>query len=251
MSKLFSLQGKIYLAVRQSNGKPGPMTWVGNAPTCQLKLTTESADKTESFSGSRLPYGRLQKGKKAELSLVLDEFLTENLVLALYGTQVTAIAGTATAESLPAALVAGDIVRLDKPFVSSVVITDSAGTPASLTAGTHYQVNSANLGLIEILDPAAFVQPFKAAYSHAASETVTMFTAAAPERYLLLDGINTENNEPVLMELPRLRLDPVGQLDLIMDEYGNLPMTGTVLYDELTAGDATLGGFGRLRQKGA
>jgi len=249
MSKLFSLQGRIYTAMRLSNGKPGPMTWVGNAPTCQVKFTTETSDKTESFSGNKLQYGRLQKGKRAEVSLVLDEFLTSNLLLGLYGTKVAGASGTVTNESFPTGLVVGDIVRLDKPFVSSVVITDSAAGPATLTAGTHYKVKSDALGLIEILDVAAFTQPFKAAYSNAASETITMFTSAPPERFLLLDGINTENNQPVLMELPRVLFDPVGQLDLIMDDYGNLPLNGTALYDELNSADANMGGFGRIRQK--
>lgn len=251
MSELFSLQGKIWLAERLPSGKPGPMSWVGNAPSCQLKLTTETADKTESFSGNRMPYGRLQKGKKAEIALVLDEFTADNLALALYATQVPVIAGTATAEALPTGLVVGDVIRLDKPFVSSVALTDSNGTPAPLTAGTHFQVESAAAGLVKILNLASFTQPFKAAYSYAANETLTMFTAAPPERFLLLDGINTENNQPVLMELPRVRFDPVGQLDLIVDEYGNLPLAGSVLYDELNAGDASLGGFGRLRKKSA
>lgn len=249
MSELFSLQGRIYTAMRLPNGKPGPVTWLGNAPSCQVKLTTETSDKTESFSGNKLQYGRLQKAKKAEVSLVLDEFLTSNLLMGLYGTKLAAAIGTVTAEAFPSGLVAGDIVRLDKPFVSAVVITDSAGVPATLTAGIHYKVKSDGLGLIEIINPATFVQPLKAAYSTAASETITMFTSPPPERFLLLDGINTENNQPVLMELPRVLFDPVGQLDMIMDDYGNLPMTGTVLFDELNAVDANMGGFGRLRKK--
>lgn len=249
MSKLFSLQGAIYLATRLPNGKPGPMDWVGNAPTCQIKLTTETSDKMESFSGNRMLYGQLNKAKKADISLVLDEFLTENLLLGLHGTKVDGAAGTVTGETFPTGLVAGDVLRLDKPFVSSVVLTDSAGVPATLTAGTHYRVKSTALGLIEILDVGAFTQPFKAAYSNAASETVTMFTSAAPERFLLLDGINTETNEPVLVELPRVKFKPTGQLDLIIDDYGNLPLEGAVLYDELNAADANMGGFGRIRQK--
>lgn len=251
MSKLFSLQGSIYSAMRLSNGKPGPMTWLGNAPTCQVKLSTESTDKMESFSGNRMQYGRLQKGKKAEISLTLDEFLTSNLLLGLYGTKVTGTAGTVTAEAFPTGLAVGDIVRLDKPFVSSVVVTDSAGGPATLTPGTHYRVKSDAMGLVEILNIGTFVQPFKAAYSNAGSETVTMFTSPPPERFLLLDGINTETNQPVLVELPRVLFAPVGQLDLIMDDYGNLPMTGTVLFDDLNAADANMGGFGRIRQKSA
>lgn len=251
MSRLFSFQGSIFLAVRDAiTGKPGKQVWVGNAPQCQVKLTTDSSPKIESFSGNRLQYGKLQKGKTAEVSLTLDEWTAENVALALYATKVAAIAGTVTGEVLPTGLVAGDVVRLDKPFVSSLVITDSAGTPATVPVG-NVRLKSGGAGLVEVVAPGVFTQPFKAAYSNAASDTFTMFTAPPPERYLLLDGINNETNEPVVVELYRVLLNPVGQLDLINDDYGNLPMSGTMLFDSVNTLDANLGGFGRVRQKTA
>ena len=158
--------------------------------------------------------------------------------------------GSVTGEVLPSGLVAGDRIKLDHPFVSALAITDSAGTPATL-APANYNLESPNAGLIELLDPGALVQPFKAAYTYAGRQSFTMFTAAPPERYILLDGINTETNEPVIVTLYRCKFDPVSDLAFINDEYGNFALTGSVLYDVVNAANANLGGFGRIDQKSA
>lgn len=246
---LYSLQGKIYLGDRLSTGKLSKPVWVGNAPTCQLKLTTDSSNKTESFSGNRLQYGRLQKGKTAELSLTLDEWLPQVLALGLYASVLDGVSGTASAEAFPAGLVAGDLVKLDNPFVSAVVITDSAATPATVPTN-NVQVESPSAGLLKVVDPGTFIQPFKAAYSYAKTKAFTIFTAAPPERYFMLDGINTETGEAVIVRLFRVRFDPAGQLDLLNDDYGSLQLTGSVLYDVVNAANANLGGFGKIEQKG-
>ena len=245
---LFSLQGKIYLGDRLPNGKLSKPVWVGNAPTCQLKLTTETSNKTESFSGNRLQYGRLQKGKTAELSLTLDEWLAPNLALGLYATALSVNTGSVTGEALPAGVVAGDLIKLDHPFISALAITDSAGTPATVP-GSKWSVESPNSGLMKFSDVATYVQPFKAAYSYAAAQGFTIFTATPPERYFMLDGINTETGEAVIVRLYRVRFDPMGQLDVITDDFGNLPMTGSVLYDVVNGADANLGGFGKIEQQ--
>jgi len=246
---LFSFQGKILLGERLGNGKPGAMTWVGNAPACTVKLSTESTDKTESFSGNRLQYGRLQKGKTAEIDLTLDEWTLKNIALGLYGTVLSVVSGTVTGEVLPPGLVADDIVKLDKSFISALIITDSTATPVTLPT-EKYSLDSANAGTVKFRDVGSYTQPFKAAYSYAKADNVTLFTAQPPERYLLLDGTNTETGEPVIMRLYRVRFDPLGELGLIHDDYGDMKLSGSMLYDPTNAADSALGGFGRIEQKG-
>lgn len=77
---LISLQGKIWMAERSAQGKALKQTWVGNAPTCELQLATETTNVTESFSGNRLQYGQLDRGKTATINLTLDEWLLPNLI---------------------------------------------------------------------------------------------------------------------------------------------------------------------------
>ncbi|WP_373388989.1 hypothetical protein [Pseudomonas alcaligenes] len=245
---LFSFQGKVFAGERLSNGKLSKPVWAGNVPAMNLQLATESTNKTESFSGNRLQYGRLQRGKTATLNMTFDEWLPQNIALAIWASELPVVGGSVTGETFPTGLAVGDQVKLDHPFVSALAITDSAGTPATLPPA-NYSLESANAGLIKLLNLGALVQPFKAAYTYAARTSFTMFTAAPPERYILLDGINTETNEPVIVTLYRCKFDPVSDLGLIHDEYGSFQLSGSVLYDVVNAADANLGGFGRIDQK--
>lgn len=243
---LVSLQGKIWLATRSALGKYEKPLWVGNASAANLQLATENTKKFESYSGQRLQIGELDRGKTATLSLTLDEWLVQNLALGLYAT-ASAIAGsTVTGEALPSPLAIGDFVRLDHPFVDDLVLTEGV-TP--LAAGTDYRIESPAGGLVEFLTVQA--DPLTAAYEYAAADSLTMFTAKPPERWLFLDGINTETGEPVLVDLYRCKFNPVGDLGLIHEEYGPLSLTGTVLFDPLNAKDANLGGYGRMITKQA
>ena len=243
---LISLQGKIWMAERSAQGKALKQTWVGNAPTCELQLATETTNKTESFSGNRLQYGQLDRGKTATINLTLDEWLLPNLILGLYAQQVAIPGVTVTGEALPTPIAVGDVFRLAKPFISDLVLTQSS-TP--LVAGTDYKIESATAGLIEFLTAQA--SAVSAAYESEEAVALTMFTQRPPERWLFLDGIDTETCKSVLVDLFRCKFNPVGTLAMIHEEYGNLPLTGSVLYDPLNAGDPMLGGYGRYIEKKA
>ena len=131
--KDFSFQGKVYLGTRLTGGKPGPLRWVGDAPKCDVSLNTDSETRKESWSGNRLTSAYLQKGTDVTVALTLNWANAENLVLGLYGTQLAVTAGSVTAEVLPTVAV-GDTIVLEHGGISSVVVKDSAGTPATLCA---------------------------------------------------------------------------------------------------------------------
>lgn len=250
MSQLFSFQGRVLLGDRLENGKPGKLEWVGNTPTCTLSIATENTEKIESFSGQRLPYGRIQTSKKATIKLALDEILPVNLIQGLYANHISKDAGSAVDELLPADLVAGDIIRLDNAFIdeTTLVIQDSASE--SVTRD-KIAVESANAGLLKVVDPVGLTQPFKASYDYTKRSAFTILSQTPPERYFVLDGINTENNQPMVLNLYRVRFDPAESLELINSEYGTLSLTGSVLLDTINMNDPTLGGFGKLELKGS
>ena len=243
---LFSFQGKIWLAERSAAGKPIKLEWVGNAPQLQLQLNTANTDKTESYSGQRLQIGQLKGAKTATVNLTLDEWTPLSLALGLYAKPISAAAGTATGEAMPTPIAIGDVIRLDNSFISDLVLEDATNP---LVLGTDYRIESPSAGLIEFLTAQA--GPVTADYEHAAVEGVTMFTSTPPKRWLLLDGINTETGESVLLELFIVQFNPVGDLNLITDEYGSIPLTGSVLFDPVNAQDDSLGGFGRVLAKAA
>lgn len=243
MSIFFSGQGILYTAIRLSTGKPGVIKDAGNASLFKLGLKTDTSIKKESRSGFRLPVARLGKGNEAEISLTLDEYTLDNLALALYGQVVTKAAGTVTAEPLPTGLLAGNRVQLANPKVSDVVLTDSATTPATVTPTTNYTVD-ADPGHILIVDPGAFVQPFKAAYGYAASKKMGAFVIAPPERMIILEGVNTaDSNRRVRITVFRVLLDPASDIDFLNDDFASLPMKGSALVDETRSSADPLGQF--------
>lgn len=243
--KDFSFQGKVYLGERLPGGRPGKLRWVGDAPTCNVALTTESESRRESYSGNRMTSATLQLGNDAELTLTLNWLSADNLALGLYGTVTSAIAGTVTAEALPADLVEGDQIVLARAGVTDLVITDSTGTPATVDPG-DYTLDPGGSGVVTLNDVASYTQPLKAAYSYAGGVDVTMFTAPAPERFLLLDGINTLDGSRVKLQLYRVKFNPASNIPAINDSFGQLELTGAVLYDAEAAADTALGGFGKI-----
>jgi hypothetical protein len=244
---LFSGQGKLYIGTRDGSGNAGPFRYVGNVKDFKFAMATTTLEHKESVSGQRLTDNRLITEKKTTLTGVLEEFNIDNLALALYGTKATQAGSTVTAEVLPNPVAVGDYVRTKYPILSAVAVKDSAGSPATLTLGTHYEITSAKQGTIKFLNLASFTQPFKVDYTYGAHDHVPMFNAAPPERWIKFDGINTaDSNKTVLVEFYRALLDPLSELALIQDDYGSLPLAGSALYDDLKAADTYLGQFGRF-----
>jgi hypothetical protein len=248
---LFSLQGYLNIGELLPNGKIGKLRWLGNVPEATVQLSVEAEDKKEDFSGNRNLLDRLQTGTSAVLNYTLDYWSSANMALAFNATAAAIAASTVTGEVFPEGLVAGDLVRLDNPFASSLVITDSAGTPATLVADTNYRIKGHSANTVEILDPGSFVQPFNGAYSYEAATNLVLFSQLGTAAFLQFDGINTKTGEPVLFEFWKARHDPIKELGLINKQYGNLPMTAALLFDETRALDPLLGGVGRALQKAA
>lgn len=239
----FSGQGILYSAERQVSGKPGKLQDLGNGTSCKFDFKTDVMKISESRSGYRLPYGRIPKGNDAEIAITLTDFTLDNLALGLYGSKITKVAGTVTAEVLPSGLVAGDRVQLANPKVTFSALKDSAGTPATLTPTTDYIVD-ADPGHLDIVNVGSYVQPFKADYSYAASKKLGAFAVAPAERMLILEGINTADNyRRVRIVAFRVVLDPITGFDLINDDLAKLELKGSVLYDPTRLSNDPLGQF--------
>ncbi len=242
----FSGQGRVYIAQRDASGNPLALRWVGNVPDLKVSLSTETIEHKESYSGQRLTDLQLIKSKDGEFSCTLEDFSIENVELSLYGVTSASTGGTVTDEALPTGVAAGDVRLLSRQFVSSVTVTDSAGTPATLTAGTHYKVHAAQ-GAIEFLNVTGFTQPFLVDYTYGAAKATAMFRAPQPEVWLRFDGINTADaNKPVILDLYRVAIAPTRDLSMIADDLQRFELTGRVLADQTKEADGPLGQFGRL-----
>lgn len=241
-------QGKVLIGSRDSLGNPKALRFVGNVPELKFSIKTDVLEHKESTSGQRATDARVIKGKSADFTCKLEDFDKENLALVLYGASTTVAAGTVTAEAFPAGLVAGDFVALKGQAVTSLVIKDSAATPATLVDGTDYELNAEH-GSVRILNAGTYVQPFKADYSKGAVTSTNMLTQPLPERFVRFEGLNiADSNKPVVIELYRVAIDPLKELAMIGEEFAAFDLSGSVMIDALKANDPVMGQFGRIVQ---
>lgn len=248
MSFYASFQGRVFLGKRDIAGNPIEVRSPGNVAELKLSLKTDVVEHFESQTGQRSLDHRMVKQKSATVMLTIEEFTKENLALALYGNHIATASGNVTAEPLPNPVVIGDRYVLAHPKVSSVVVRDSAATPATLVDGTDYTADP-DFGAIQFLKTTGFTQPFKVNYAYGAVTEIGIFTQPLPERFLRLEGINTaQGNAKVLVELYRIAFDPLKELGLITEEYNKFELEGSLLADSTKPFDAALGQFGRIIQ---
>ena len=244
----FSFQGQIYMGVRTPvTGVPGPLWWIANCPKAELAPKVERRIKRESWSGLRQIAKSRIKSRDAELTMTFEDINVNNVKVGLLGKNVTTAGGSITAETFPTVAVK-DVVKLKYPNASSIVLTDSNGTPATLTADTHYKVLDAKAGLIEILSLGSFTQPFKAAYTAAAVSVVTGMEADdSTEYYIYCALINDEPSidQPIGIEFYRTAIDPTALLALINEDQGSFDVKATILRDNVRALSTETGGYFR------
>lgn len=246
----FSGQGRVYIASRDEDGDPLAFLHVGNVPELNLELTTDTVEHMESRSGNRVVDKILTTKTGVAVNLTLEDFNAENFAIALFGEEVS-VAGASlsggSAEVLPSGLVAGDYVKLAHGKISAVTVKDSTGSPLTLVVDSDYEITNADTGMLKILDPTGFVQPFKVEYTYAATVRVPMFTQPRKEYWIRFDGLNTADaNKPCTVDLYKVSLNPTSALSLISNEFNQFPLAGTALYDDTKPDTGSLGKFGML-----
>lgn len=244
--KDFSFQGRVELGTRLAGGKPGVLRWVGDTSSCNIAFATENEDRTETYSGQRLQSARMRTATTVNLTMVLRYATADNLRLGLFAAANTVAGASVVGEVLPDDLVANDRVVLAKPAgVSALVIKDSAGSPVTVDE-EDYSLENAAGGVIKFLSVGTYTQPFTADYTHEAFKRLPMFSEQAPERYFYLHGVDTISGEKVRVGLYRVQFNPISELGLINDTFGEITLEGTALFDSEAALDASLGGFGYI-----
>lgn len=249
-NRYFSGQGCVLI------GPPGTdprLREVGNAPTFNISLTTETLEHKEAKSGSRLTDARIVVEQNGELTLVLESVLPKNLALALYGETASSVAAAGVTKSFDIATppAIGDILALDHIDVSNVSAEDSAGVPVPLVLDTDYRIHSAAHGTIEVLsDWSTFTGPIVFTYDHTAQDATAMFKTPPPERAVVANLLNTaDSNAPHRAELYRVLFNPLEELVGISDEFSQLSLTGAILLDDTKPSTGALGQFGRWVQQ--
>lgn len=239
----FSGQGKVFIGSRLSTGLPGPMRWLGNCSVFRLAQNEDTVERKESYTGNRLPNRRMTRGRGGELTITFDEWTKEGAAWSLLGASTNVAAGSAvTAWVAPTGFVAGDSILLPAKNVSAVTVVDSTGSPKTLPSGQYtLDAFAGTITLDDITTGGPYVQPFKVDYTPGAVTVIGGFKLLAPEVYVRLDGINTDDNSRVIVDVFRSRLSPARQVDFISDDFADFELVGATLAD-LTRSSASAGG---------
>jgi hypothetical protein len=242
----FSGQGKVLVGLRNTNGTPGLLRWLGNANTFTFTPTEDTEQRNESFSGNRLPLRTLTRSRNGALAIKFDEFTNDNLALGMVAS-VTAVSAASqiTGYTFPTGAKVGNFLTVPHKNLSGVVIKDSSGSPKTLTADTNYRLD-AFAGTAELLDittGGAFVQPFKADFTPGAYTKMGALNQAAPELYVRFDGVNTDDGSRVIGDFYRVRMKLMKEFVLISDNYVDFELEGSLLADPTKAANSADGQF--------
>lgn len=226
-SHAFIGKGKIYLtpitgAIR---GKP---FWVGVASALSFAHSVEDEKELiEHHSGTNQVWDVSAGTKKTTVSLTIQERRKEAMRAALQATVETVATDSVTAEEHVVDAI-GDIVFLKHSNITVTTITDSAS--AGLVEGTDYKIDK-QYGRIEILK--AGITGIKAGYTYGEATVMKPMTDNVDFYELRVDGLNTVGQkDKQIVTAYRVKLNPSDAYDLINDDFAEMQIEGTALFDE-------------------
>lgn len=237
-SYYYSGQGRLLIGDREASGRGVGFVHVGNVPELSLEITSNKVEHQESMTGSRNLDTIIINQVRANIKFKAESLSLTNLALGLYGVTSTITGATVAAETKPFT-VAGQAIPLNNPKVSAVTVkvgateaTAGAGTTAVL--GTDYLLDT-DFGVIYPIAGSAMLTVGKfisVAYTFAAHSKLDALTQSTPpEKYLRFEGFNTVNGDGLILEVPRVKLDPLSGYSLITNELANADFTGNALVD--------------------
>ncbi|MBD2694431.1 hypothetical protein [Anabaena catenula] len=246
--RYFVGKGKVLLATINSLGVTTGYEWLGNCPSLVLNTEETRIEHKESWTGNNLTDSIVGTGKSATASFTIDEYTKENLEKFLFGSTTSIASATVTAESLVG--YPGKYSPLARMNLTSFTSLTNVGATTTYVNGTDYRVDLA-AGLIYVIPGGAITEglALKANYAAGSSEQISAFTRKPKYYSLMFAGLNqAEDEKPVIVEAYRFRPSPIGSIELITDEFGNLEIEGMLAYDSTRDSTTVDGGFFRIRQ---
>jgi hypothetical protein len=263
MSEYYSGQGKVYLAERDANGRPGAFIPLGNVPNLEVSVEVTKFEHKESMSGQRAVDLSFVQEKNGTFTMTLEEMSLDNLAMAFWGTSSAQAAGTFNGTQTVTAVVdatnSSRIALIDNatntPYtnITTLVVGDDAlgtttydfsGTAAApgengyLDASTGVLVISNQTAQAAATDAITDGQTlYLVSGGYAASTIMDAFTETSMERWLRFEGLNTlPNGLPVVVDIFKANIDPLQGYGLINEELATIEVSGSMLYDDLQPG---------------
>ena len=189
---------------------------------------------------------------------------TATQVLTVSAVTVSTGAGLPTTLTVPNTCVAGDRVWLGNfagagginlnqnglatlattPVGGGFIVTSASATQVQIAKDTNGQTITCASGASMWVTEGTGITGFThtVAYSYSAQNYVDSLTTAPPEFYMRFEGLNTADTtitggiatySPVVVEVWKFQSDPLKELAMISDAFGDFVMEGMVLADNL------------------
>ena len=155
----FSGQGKLKIAPIVAGVIAGGYRWVGNVPDFKPAFANTKLDHKESYTGQRLTDKTITTELKSTFSATLEDWSPDNMALATRGKVEKTTTGAVTDEPSPAVLAVGSTWLLKNSNITSLTITDSATTPATVDPSKY--VADLAYGTVEVLDVTGLTLPLR------------------------------------------------------------------------------------------
>lgn len=229
----YSGKGKIYL--RSTSG--GGAMPIGNCSALTLAVETNSVTQPNYQEPGGGVANELQRVSNVNMSMTMLEFRPKNLEVALRGTVAEVTTGTVTDERHDA--YANGLIAFDHAPDKGETITvtlDPDGTPSVLAAGTDYEVTGAG---VVMLDSENYTDGDEVGidYTKVPGSVVEAMTGSGDEYELIFDGMNeAETDKAVVVRVHRVKWSPTSGLGFISEDFGELPLEGSVLVDSTKTG---------------
>lgn len=234
-TQTYSYLGKGMIYLKPTSG--GAALPVGNCSALSLSVETNSITQSDYTQPGGGVANEIQRVATVGLAMTMLEFKPANLEIALRGTVAEVSSGTVTDERHTA--YKGGLIALDDipdQSVAPVVTIDPDGSATVATADVDYEVTSAGIVILEagsIVD----MDEISVDYTKDSANVVEAMTTSGDEYELVFDGMNeAETDKAVVIRIHRVKWSPTSGLGFIGDDFGELPLEGSVLADATKTG---------------
>lgn len=244
----FKGQGQLFY---RDAGTAGEYKWFGDVPSFEFGQNPTQLKVKENYTGNRGNALTLVQELDTTFSINVRNIAPEVAALLLSGTAVDVNSGTVTNEAFTNPVTVGGYNVLAKNgVITSLVITDSAGSPLTLVLNTHYTHDG--YGLVKFLATPG-TQPYKAAYSYAASKVNLIQNTAIADKELLFLGKNTARKNAsggfarCRLKLYKCSVLPGETIPFIQaDAVAEIALNGSFNIDTTRATTSTTSQYGEL-----
>lgn len=220
----------------------------GTPEVNEYKAVAVSGDACETYVAHRS-----KKIETLSLTVSMMSNVAANLAVALQGTVNTVTGATQSTFTAPTGLTTGSVLKLPYiPDTTTIVVTDSNATPATLTEDTDWRWLAKAGGLIEIIsDLGSYTEPLKVDGDSLAASRIHPYDNIDAYYTIGFGGGNEANScKGVAEDFWRAQLTEESTVTLHSNADTQLPvpmeLTFTLDKDTTRGLDATLGYFGKI-----